>query len=356
MNVKTHTTRRGRGPANLRQIAEELGVSVMTVSRALNGRLKGAEATRLRVLAAAERLKYRPNRLVHAIKSGRSHTVGVMISVRSSFNGKIIHGIHDALAKHNYLPVLHFHGVGPRASRDQVELKYLHRLLDQRVDGIIFWPSDETVSQMYLKEVWDRGLPLVAVDRRLPLTKADFSGTDDLAGGRLVAEHLLALGHRRLGHITGEPWVSTYADRRQGFEQTVARQRGVDLSVAECTKVDSGPAALAMLSQRDRPTAIFVPHDRMVPPIYEVAESLGLEIGRDVAVIGFGALEDMLWLRPRLATVDQQPYEIGRNAARLLLDRIEGRVTGDRARSVRITPTIVARQSIAAPNHLGLLP
>ena len=329
----------------LKQIADELGISMMTVSRALNGRGDVAEATRLRVLKAAKRLKYRPNRLVHALKSGRSRTVGVMISVWLSFNAKIIHGIHDLLAEHNCLPVLHFHGEGPHANRDEAELEYLHRLLDQRVDGIIFWPSDETVSQIYLKEVWERGVPLVAVDRRLPLTKADFSGSDDVAGGRLVAEHLLALGHRRLGLITGESWVSTYADRRQGFEQALATEPRADLSVAECTDVDSGPAARAMLARPDRPTVIAVPNDRMAPPIYEAAQSLGLKVGHDLSVMGFGALEETKWLRPRLATVDQKPYEIGRAAAGLLLDRIEGRVATAKPRVARVVPEIVGHES-----------
>jgi len=345
------TSRSASQRAGLKQIAEELGVSMMTVSRALNGRGDVAEATRLRVLKAAKRLKYRPNRLVHALKSGRSRTVGVMISVWLSFNAKIIHGIHDVLAEHNCLPVLHFHGEGPHANRDEAELEYLHRLLDQRVDGIIFWPSDEAVPQMYLKEVWERGVPLVAVDRCLPLTKADFSGTDDVAGGRLVAEHLLALGHRRIGHITGEPWVSTYADRRRGFEQVLVRDRGVDLSVAECVDVDSGPAAHRMLSQPDRPTAIFVPNDRMASPIYAVADSLGLAIGRDLSVIGFGALEETKWLRPRLTTVFQKPYEIGRAAAGLLLDRIEGRVDNAKPRSARVEPEIVDLESVGKPRR-----
>jgi LacI family transcriptional regulator len=338
--------RRSGHKAGLKQIAEELGISMMTVSRALNGRGDVAEATRLRVLKAAKQFKYRPNRLVHALKSGRSRTVGVMISPWLSFNAAIIHGIHDALAEHRCLPILHFHGPGPFANRDEAELEYLHRLLDQRVDGIIFWPSDETVSQMYLKEVWERGVPLVAVDRQLPLTKADFGGTDDVAGGRLVAEYLLALGHKRLGHITGERWVSTYADRRRGFEDTVARLKGVDLTVAECADVDSEAAARAMLARPDRPTAIFLPNDRMAPPIYAVAESLGLAIGRDLSVIGFGALEEAKWLRPRLTTVDQQPFEIGRAAAGLLLDRIEGRVNSSKPRSARIVPKIVACASV----------
>jgi LacI family transcriptional regulator len=106
-----------------------------------------------------------------------------------------------------------------------------------------------------------------------------------------------------------------------------------------------------MLSRRDRPTAIFVPNDRMAPPIYEVAESLGLEVGRDLSVVGFGALQETKWLRPRLATVDQKPYEIGRVAAGLLLERIEGRTATAKPRSVRVVPAIVGSDSARPPGR-----
>jgi len=336
-----------RRSSNLQQIAQEAGVSMMTVSRALNNRGYVADDTRQRVLKAAQRLKYRPNRLVHALKSGRSRMIGVMISPWMSFRDRILHGIHDTLVAHNSLPVLHFHGEGPNAERDEAEREYLHRLLDQRVDGIIFWPSDETVPQVYLQEVWKRGVPLVAVDRRLPLTKADFSGTDDVAGGRLAAEHLLAHGHRRLGLITGESCVSTYTERRQGFERALAGLPGVELAVAECVGFEAGAPARAMLSRPDRPTAIFVPSDKFAPPVYDAVQAVGLTIGRDVSLMGFGGLEEMNLLRPRLTTVDQKPYEIGRAAASLLLDRIEGRVKTAKPRVSQVVPEIVSRESVS---------
>jgi len=338
------TTRRS---SNLRQIAEEAGVSTMTVSRALNNRGYVADDTRRRIIKAAQRLKYRPNRLVHALKSGRSRTIGVMISPWMSFRDRILHGIHDMLVEHNCLPVLHFHGEGPTANRDEAEREYLHRLLDQRVDGIIFWPSDETVPQVYLQEVWERGVPLVAVDRRLPLTKADFSGTDDVAGGRLAAEYLLAHGHRRVALITGESCVSTYSERRKGFEEALAGQRGVDVVVAECANFEAGPATHAILSRSDRPTAIFFPSDKFAPHVYDAVQSLGLAVGRDVSLIGFGGLEEMKLLRPKLTTVDQKPYEIGRAAASLLLDRIEGRVKAAKPRVSQIVPEVVNRESVS---------
>lgn len=318
---------------------------MMTVSRALNGHAEIAPATRERVRAVAERLRYRPNRLVHAIRSGRSRTIGVMIGVPTSFHARLIHGIHDTLAEIGYLPILHFHGPGAKANRDAEELAYLHRLLDQRVDGIIFWPSDETVPQHYLHEVWERGVPLVAIDRNLPLTKADFAGTDDVQGGRLVADYLLSLGHRRLAHIGGEPWVATYADRRRGFEETVRGRRGVTYAYEHCEDCQSGEAARRLLAGPDRPTAVFLASDRMAPHVYAAAEAQGLRIGSDLAVVGFAALTETLWLRPHLTTIDQKPDQIGRAAARLVIERLEGKTASAEPQSVRITPELLIRES-----------
>lgn len=333
--------------ASLRAIAELAGVSAMTVSRTLSGHDNVAAATRGRVLRAARRLKYRPNRLAKAVLRGRSGTVGVMISPLKPFESRVVHGIHDALVARGALPILHFHDAGPGADRDAAELDYIHRLLDQRVDGLIFWPSDETVPDVYLEEVWQRKVPLVAVDRHLPQTRADFSGTDDKAGGRLAAEHLLALGHRRLAHVGGEPWVSTYADRRTGFEQAVAAY-GERVETISCRECDCHDAVRRLLASRTRPTAIFAASDGMAPGIYAAAKAAGIEIGRDLAVVGFADLAAASALVPGLTTLRQNPYEIGRQAARLVLDRIEGTAAADRPQTVRLLPELVVRESSGA--------
>jgi DNA-binding LacI/PurR family transcriptional regulator len=333
---------------SIRQIAEACGVSQMTASRALRGEGPVAESTRHRVLEAAKRLQYRPNRLVRAVLGGRTGTVGLMIPLGSWFLAEVVRGVHDTLAKSGYLPVIHFHGDGPGADRDESELDYIHRLIEQRVDGIIFTPSDESVPDVYLREVWDRGLPLVSIDRKLPRTQADFSGTDDEAGGGLVARHLLALGHRRLGHISGEPWISTYLDRRRGFEAEIVGNPGIEYAFAACQKSDARAAALAMLSSDQRPTAIFAGSDKMAAGVYAAAEELGLQIGPDVAVVGFADLLEYRHLRPQLTTVNQQPVTIGANAASLILDRLSGRSCPSGPRVLRTEPRLVVRESTAS--------
>jgi LacI family transcriptional regulator len=361
LNTPTKPDRTVRGRPNLRQIATELGVSMMTVSRGLRGSPEVSAVTRERILAAAEQLKYRPNRVVNAFKTGRTSLVGVMVRPSKLYRCDLIEGIHDELVAAGSLPVMHFSRTGGEATPDAAELDCLHRLLDQRVDGIVFWPSDETVPNHYLEEVWKRGVPLVAVDRQLPHTRADFSGTDDVAGGRIAAEHLLELGHRRLAILCGEPWVSTYADRRQGFVEAVAahnaaaacKKAGDDAAVCEqieCRNEAALDESRELLSGRDRPTALFAVSDVLAAHIYEAA-ALKLSVGTDVSVLGYADIPEAGLLRPSLSTVRQDFQEIGRNAARLLLDRIEGRTTTDRAHSMRIVPTLVVRQSTTPPKH-----
>lgn len=332
---------------NIRQVAKAAGVSLITASRAISGRGSVADATRMRVLETARRLKYRPNRLVPAVMGGRSRTVGVMVPIGSWFQAQLIRGIHDVLAAHGHLPIVHFHGDGPGADRDETELDHLHRLLDQRVDGIIFLPSDESVSQNYLEEVWERGLPLVAVDRRLARTNADFSGTDDTMGGRLVAECLLSLGHRRVAHITGEAWVSTYVDRRRGFEEAVHATPNVAYRCVACAKSESEAVAREVLASRNRPTAIFAASDKIACGVYAAAEAVGLRVGTDLSVVGFADLIEARALQPGLTTVHQDAIAIGGNAAQLLLDRLEGRVTSRKPRTARVKPHLVMRESVA---------
>ena len=352
LNTPAKRDRNGRGRANLRQIATELGVSMMTVSRGLRGSPEVSAVTRERILAAAERLKYRPNRVVSAFKTGRTSLVGVMVRPSKLYRCDLIEGIHDTLVTAGSLPVMHFSHTGGEAAPDAAELGCLHRLLDQRVDGIVFWPSDETVPNHYLEEVWKRGVPLVAVDRPLPYTRADFSGTDDVAGGRLAAKHLLGLGHRRLAILCGEPWVSTYADRRRGFVDAVAAHNAaarssdaIACTQIECRNESSLDEARDLLGGRHRPTAVFAVSDVLASHVYEAAAALNQKIGVDVSVLGYADIPEARLLRPSLSTVRQDFQEIGRNAARLLLDRIEGRTTTERARSMRITPTLVVRQS-----------
>jgi LacI family transcriptional regulator len=371
-----HARRSRKSSTTVGEIAAKLGISKMTVSRALRGEACVAADTLARVQRTAERLKYRPNGLMRAVHTGRSRTVGVMVDPRSSFHSGVLGGIHQTLAAHDYLPILHYPHQPPvfvLGDRDASERAYLHRLLDQRVDGIIFWPSDETIPDPYLQEVWDRGVPLVAVDRRMPATHADFSGTDDTAGARLAADHLLDLGHRRLAFINAGT-ISTFVDRRRAFEERVMARAGATCCEVTCPKpvstscsetqwydggrvpahCDSLEVSRGLLRDARRPTAILCACDWMALGVYTAAAEMGLVIGRDLSVIGFADLREASMLEPALTTVRQDAEAIGRTAAELILDRIEGRVLTTMPREMRQVPRLVERASTGPRGAAGV--
>jgi LacI family transcriptional regulator len=328
----------------LRQVAEAVGCSTMAVSQALSGAGRLAPATRKRIKAVAARMGYRSNRLIRAVQSGRSHTVGVIMNPARYYTGQVFQGIHDELGRYGWLPIVHFSSHVPGTDCDSNELANIHRLLEHRVDGLIFWPTDDTAPDIYFKEVWRRGVPLVAVDRQLLETRADFSGTDDVAGGRLVMEHLLDLGHRHILHVCGDQKVATFVDRLQGC-RLAARGRGVRMKTLECSVAECRDLVADVLRQGPRPTVISAASDLLAKEVYDSLDDLGLRPGRDISVVGYADLPEARWLRPGLTTVRQDFDAIGRNAARLLLDRIERKITATSPRSIRLVPELVVRQS-----------
>src|SRR4051812_884926 len=180
-------------------IAREANVSRVTVSLVLAGKDQTSEETRKRVMEVAQRLRYRPNLLVQGMQTGRSHTVGVIMPSSMHFHGQVARGIHDELVTQNYVPIQLW--TNPRTDTKVTELEQIHRLVDRRIDGVIIFPLDVSVPDMHFQEIWQRHIPLVTVDRETT-THADHVGTDEEVGGKLAAEHLLSLGHKRVVHVT----------------------------------------------------------------------------------------------------------------------------------------------------------
>ncbi|OGV68810.1 MAG: hypothetical protein A3K19_02445 [Lentisphaerae bacterium RIFOXYB12_FULL_65_16] len=340
---------RRNGKATLQTIADAAGVSMMTVSNALRGKTGDlSPETRERVLAIAGKLKYRPNLLVHGLRTGLSQNIGVMVGIQNPFGAGLVCGIHDGLAEQGWLSTLHWPGApsnGSGAMEPQKrELAAVHALLDRRVDGIILLPWHESVADVYFREVWERGIPMVTIDRPLPKTRADFAGTDDTAGARLAAEHLLALGHRRFAVLAGPASIGTYAERTRVFHDTVkavkARCRVVVADGREC---DADSACARILASGA--TAVFLVGGGFAGAFYRSAAARGVVIGKDVSVVTMGSPDLVADLCPAVTFICQDPVRIGREAARLLLDRIAGKTSRPDPVYVRLTPEFVDRES-----------
>ena len=321
-------------------IAREAGVSRVTVSLVLAGKDQTSEETRKRVMEVAERLRYRPNLLVQGMQTGRSHSIGVIMPASMHFHGQVARGIHDELVTHNYVPIQLW--TNPRTDTKDTELEQIHRLVDRRIDGVIIFPLDVSVPDVHFQEIWQRHIPLVTVDRETT-THADHVGTDEELGGRLVGEHLLALKHKRFAHVTFPHRTGNVFRRGEAFREVVEKVGG------KCEILQGAAEELVakirqLLMRTDRPTAVFASTDPMAMQVYSAAASIGLKIPQDLSVIGYADFPFASDLWPPLTSVRQDPYQMGRKAASMLLDRILDRGS-DTPKRIHLKPELIIRGS-----------
>jgi len=336
-------------------IAEQAGVSQSTVSLVLSGRRGNSDQTSQRVLQAAERLKYRPNLLVQGIQTGKTRMIGVMMPPYHFYWFEVLAGIHDTLTAADHIPITLWTGLTHQSPRRRVnptspgdELAQIHRMVDRRVDGVILWPSFAQLFIDHIHEFSSRNLPVVTIDHQLPPEfNSDFVGSDEAAGGRMVAEHLYALGHRRIGHLAGSSVATWALARREAFETSISRMSGVSLVTCEASmgQPDLGIiAARELLSKPDRPTAIFAATDLYAKQVYKAAKEFNLSIPNDLSVVGFADEDFACEMTPPLTSVRQPAYEIGQRAAEVVLGRSLGQIR-DRGRHEELPVTLIVRES-----------
>lgn len=326
-------------------IAREANVSRVTVSLVLAGKDQASEETRKRVMEVAQRLRYRPNLLVHGMQSGRTHTVGIIVPASMHFHGQVARGIHDELISQDYVPIQLW--VDPATDTKATELEQIHRLVDRRVDGIIIWPADVSVPDVHFREIWQRHIPLVTVDRETT-THADHVGTDEELGGRLVAEHLLSLGHKNIAHLTFPSRTGSVFRRGTSFTKTMEDGGGKVEMILGRTEALDAPLR-EFFARGSKATAIFTATDVMAMKVYSVALSLGMRIPQDLSMVGYADFPFAADLVPPLTTVRQDPYQMGRLSAKTLLDRVYDRCKSESPQRIHLAPELIVRKSTAAP-------
>jgi len=255
-------------------------------------------------------------------------------------------GILDELAENSYVPIL---ASGWGGDGSVGEREHIQTLIDRRVDGVVLFPSDDEVPNEHLREVWEQNIPVVTVDREMERTDADFVGSDDEAGATDAAEYLLGLGHRHVAHLAGPQYVTTARLRRRWFELAIEEGGGSCVTEeAEGFRDGYGPATAA-LCRTPRPTALFCVCDLMLPGVYDVAAKMRLHIPDDLSVLGFSGHSLTQGLRPHATTVQQFPYEIGRRAVQLVVERIESDGEHHEPRHFRLKTELVVRGSTGRP-------
>jgi len=304
----------------MRDVAERAGVSVSTVSHVINGTRPVSDELRQRVLAAMDEMGYQPNRLARSLRRGETHTIGMVVPDSANpFFAEVARGIEDTSFEHGYSLIL------CNSDGDlEKELFYTNVLTEKQVDGILFVAAG--VSTEHICALQERRIPVVVVDREIPDVSVDEVLTDNARGGWLATRHLLELGHRRFGCITGPSNLTPSAERVTGYRQAL-EEGGVPVDEVLIVKGDfqyeSGyRAARQLLAMDDPPTAIFACNDLMAVGAISAAVELGRKVPSDLSVVGFDDVPLASFTNPPLTTVVQLKYEMGVIATAMLLERM----------------------------------
>lgn len=335
---------RRRPAATISDIGRELGLSAMTVSRALNGSPQVSEETRRKVLGHAERVNYRPNRWARSLVTQRSHIIGMVVpDISHSFFSEITRSVQETLERRGYdLMLCHTHADVRR------EDAAINMLLGSRVDGLIVASERPEHEPGIFRELQVDGTPFILLDRCFANLRCACVRTDDRAVGRLATEHLIELRHTRIAHIRG-PGVSVGRLRFEGYIESMERH---GLATPGEYVVDSSfgstggqEAMRQLLALPEPPTAVFATNDPAAIGAIHACREAGLDVPRDISVVGAGRIEGALHPNPFLTTVDWSRQALGEKAAEYLLAAIEGHVA-DSVESIE-QPTLVVRSSTA---------
>lgn len=316
------------GQASLKDIAARTNLTVASVSRILRDKGQWSPRTRDRVQQVATELRYRPNRLVRGMQGSETQTIGVMFAWPSPYYAHVLAGIHQGLAEHDYLPLSLWGWLQMRlpeadaASQQEREFQWIHRLIEHRVDGVIFGPVALRAGERHLQEIRDHQLDVVTVDFEMQNAEVDYVGSDDVLGGRQAAEHLLQRGHRRLACVLGSPDWPTVSRRMQGCQAAVRDVPDASLQRFECNRgsVQEGERAGELLDRSNRPTAIIATTDLMACGLYRAAAARGLRIPQDLSIIAFGPSLETDALMPPLTLMHQHPDQVGLATARRMVE------------------------------------
>jgi LacI family transcriptional regulator len=332
--------------ATIKEVAEACDVHPSTVSRALNAataRLIAPDVA-ARIRSVADTLGYRPNAVAAGLRTGRSRLIGVLApDISDPGFPPILGGLAEELGRQGYVAVVaDLEGDGAR-QRELVD-----RLIAQGVDGLVL--ATVRLDDPIIRRCLDARIPAVLVNRADRRGRLASVVSDDIKGMALAVEHLVGLGHRRIGHIAGPSDLSTGALRRQGFEAAIVAA-GVEDSAVETarayTRAEGKAAAMRLLARAPRPTAIVAANDLLALGAYDAIAASGLACPQHVSVVGHNDMPYVDMLAPPLTTVRIRQRDLGRAAASRLLEAITA--PPKRKQQTMFDPQLIVRGSTAKP-------
>lgn len=327
----------------IRDVAKLAGVAPITVSRVVNHLPGVSQATRDTVNQAIAKLNYVPNGMAKSLRSQQTSTIALVITdLTNHFWTTVARGVQDTAAEKGY------HVIVCNTDEDlQKEIKYINMLLQRRVDGLILAPSSEDGS--YLLPLKHQNVPCVLVDRRVQRFAADVVRSDSKEGARLLTEHLIHLGHQRIGLLSGPAGAFTTRARMAGYMEALRKNNlPVDKSLirAGMYEEDGGDRfAHELLQCVPRPTALFAVNLPVAIGALRAVREAGLRVPEDVGLVCFDDLPQASLIYPFMTVWAQRSYEMGVAAAKLLLERMISKARQPKNREIIIDADLIIRKS-----------
>jgi len=331
--------------ATMKSIARDLGVSVVTVSKVLHNHADISPETRKRVLQRIKEVNYQPNLSARALSTGRTSLVGLIVpDLVHPFFAQVAKGISARLGAQGYNLI-----IASSEENRQLERREVDQMMARSVDALILASTDSDATS--LVKLTERGVPFVLLDRRIPGFPAHFVGIDDVLAGSLATQHLVDIGCKTIAHIAGSE-VSTAIDRQAGYVAVLAKH-GLSLPQSYIVRHGSGDdagdtsgygAMRQLLSLHPRPDGVFCCNDPLAMGAFRAIFEAGLQVPKDIAVIGCGNVHYDDLLRVPLTSLDQDSANLGESVARLALNIIKEK-NGSAPVSVLLPTRLVVRAS-----------
>ncbi|MCX2473039.1 LacI family DNA-binding transcriptional regulator [Pedobacter sp. MC2016-05] len=325
-------------------IAKALNITVSTVSRALSGFPAISDATKRAVVETAKKLNYSPNKLASALKSGKTHIIGVIVpSVQAHFFASIIHRIEDGLKDSGYRVIIY-------QSNESVEneINGVRTLLEAQVDGIMASMSLETEDISHFAEIVKQNKPLILFDRVHEDLAVPTITLDDFRAGYVATQHLIDKGYKKIAFVTTVHQIKIFDDRLKGYKAALVDN---NLPVLDGHIIFGGLSikdgrfgAGKLMRCKDRPDAIVAGDDFTALGVIKKLKEID-ETPPEIGVIGFANEAFSAYITPNLSTIDQHPAKIGKECAKMFLKMVNQEDPYKIIEHIVLDPTVVERQS-----------
>lgn len=332
--------------ATIEDIADEADVSPSTVSRALNDSSLIGEETSKKIKRIAREMNYQKNELASGLVKGVGvGALGLIIpNISNPYYAELTRGVQDRANELGYGVFL-----GDTEASLEKERQFETLLRKKKVDGIIL--ASATVDDPYVKELQNSSVPILLISRISRELETNFIKVNDIQGGKLALEHLVDLGHEKIGFIGGPESFSSAQDRRIGFEDVMS-ERGLQVnrsivSHAQYTQDAGYNTASAYITKQDEFTAIFCANDIIALGAIEALEREGLDVPEDVSIVGYDNISFAKLPRIMLTTVSQPIYTMGYDAAESLIDISENEK--EQVIQREMTPDLIVRNTTKKP-------